>query len=143
MSVSSVAPGAASATTTNSILKDLKALEAALQKGDLSGAQTAFATFQKDLANSPGGTPGANTPAGKALAQLGAALQKGDLSGAQSAFAALVGGGRRHHRAHASGADSDGDNDGSGGSGGSGGSSQTAVQVPAQPSSAGLLNAQA
>jgi ribosomal protein S20 len=92
--------------------QDFKALQSALQSGDLSGAQQAFAAFQKDMpasaqaaqtaqANSAS-TP--NSQGAKDFQALQSALGSGDLSGAQQAFASLQkdlqsagSTGRRHH----------------------------------------------
>jgi hypothetical protein len=97
-------------------MQDFRALGSALQSGDLSSAQSAFATLQKDIQNSPrlqqlvGDT---STQAGKDFQALQSALQSGDLSSAQKAFASLqqdfqsmrqVSGaqvhGHRHHHPH-------------------------------------------
>jgi hypothetical protein len=67
---------------------DLAAIAKALQAGDLSRAQNAFATLTQDLGN----TSSQNAPAtpGADLAAIGNALQAGDLAGAQNAFATLM-----------------------------------------------------
>jgi outer membrane protein assembly factor BamD (BamD/ComL family) len=96
----------------------------ALQKGDLKGAQTAFAALQ---ANAPQGAPpqgaqGNATPS--PFAALATALQNGDLSAAQAAYAQIQQTrGHHNHRgaqgangappASAGSADNDGDHDGS------------------------------
>jgi hypothetical protein len=105
------AAGAASAYKQSA--SDFKALAQALQSGDLSGAQQAFAALQQD---SPwvsravaGATPSGATSDGSAspLQALGKALQSGDIAGAQQAFAAVQqarGGHHGHHHDAASGA---------------------------------------
>lgn len=113
------------------IKQDFNDLATALQSGDLSGAQQAFASLQQDSPQLARGLNNATDPMGKALGNLASALKSGDLSGAQKAFAALqqVAQGVRHghhHRADAAdlsggtsgatGTDSDGDNDNSSGS---------------------------
>ena len=74
--------------TTSNPFTDLAALGGALQSGDLTGAQNAFATLQQDMGNSSGQTTTA-TP-GMDLTSLGNALQSGDLTGARNAFATLM-----------------------------------------------------
>ena len=73
---------------------DFQQLAQALQSGDLSGAQQAFAALQQ--AGSSSGTQGQgsppsgqNNPLASDLSTLGQALQSGDLSSAQKAFATL------------------------------------------------------
>jgi hypothetical protein len=74
------------------IRSDFQALGKALQSGDLTAAQQAYATLQQDLpANQSSSTTG-NNP----LSAIGQALQSGDLTAAQQAFAAL----RGHHHGH-------------------------------------------
>jgi hypothetical protein len=99
--------------------QDFQNLASALQSGDLTGAQTAFAALQKfqqgrqTLSGQQGST--ATNPISTDFTALGTALQSGDISGAQSAFATLQkdvqslqqgqGGqrvaGHHHHRHHA------------------------------------------
>jgi len=78
--------------TTSNPFSDLAAVGSALQNGDLSGAQKAFATLQQDMGTSSGSTtatPGA-TPGGD-LTALGNALSgTGNLSDAQNAFNTLM-----------------------------------------------------
>jgi hypothetical protein len=78
----------------------MKALADALKDGDLSAAQSAFASLQKSL---PSGPPPDRTSSTSASSQgsnplqtLATALQSGDLAGAQAAFAAM----QQNHRAH-------------------------------------------
>ncbi len=56
----------------------------AMQSGDLSSAQAAYATL---VQNAP---PGATLQAGSPFAQLGKALLSGDMSAAQSAWSSMV-----------------------------------------------------
>src|ERR1039458_1235054 len=65
--------------------QDFKALQTALQAGDLSGAQQAFTTLQKDKPASSQAAQAANAPSQNSQG----ALTSGDVSGAQQAFAAL------------------------------------------------------
>jgi hypothetical protein len=78
------------------IKQDFQQLASALQSGNLSGAQSAYANIQQLLQGSQGSSAtntsststGSNTLQNDFLA-LGQALQSGDLSTAQSAFAQL------------------------------------------------------
>jgi len=96
--------------------QDFKALQSALQSGDLSGAQQAFATLQQDLPSSTQttkstATSSQTTPTAKDFQALQSALSSGDLSGAQQAFASLKqdlqSAGKAHkHQHHHSGSES-------------------------------------
>jgi len=98
--------------------QDFKSLADALQSGDLSGAQTAFASLlalfpsSSSLANSQTQSAGASSASSSSnctssitngLSALGQALQSSDLTGAQNDFSKLVqaiqsiGGGHHHH----------------------------------------------
>jgi len=87
-------------------------LDQALSSGDLSGAQSAYATLQSLAPKDGKGPPpgGADDPMAKDMAAVSSALQKGDLSAAQSAFATLKSDmaahkGHHHHKTQ----DADGD----------------------------------
>src|SRR5664280_393361 len=73
--------------------QDFKALQSALQSGDLTSAQQAFASLQKDRPNSTqaaattSNASGQNSPLANDFQALQTALQTGDISSAQSAFA--------------------------------------------------------
>jgi hypothetical protein len=91
-------------------MQDFQSLSQALQSGDLSSAQSAFATLQSNLTqNSSGPSPFSdpNSQASKDLAAVGTALKSGDVSGAQDAMATLqkdmkaARGGHHHHHAQA------------------------------------------
>jgi hypothetical protein len=77
--------------------QDFKALQTALQSGNLSAAQEAFASFQQSQPNNSSGitangaasTSGQNSQASNAFQSLQSALTAGNLSGAQQAFATL------------------------------------------------------
>jgi ribosomal protein S20 len=98
-------------------MQDFKGLANALQSGDISSAQSAFATVQNDLqsAQSNGKTSpllDQNTPVGKDFQTLQAALKSGDIKAAQDAFATLTQDMRKAHGHHnAKRADNDGDAD--------------------------------
>ncbi len=96
--------------------KDLNALKSALGSGNLSNAQAAFSTLEKDNPNfvrrmEAGNGAGQNNTVSSAFQSLQNALQSGDLNGAQSAFSsftqALSGAQKGHH--HRVDRDHDGD----------------------------------
>ena len=103
MSVSGVSstgnnPYAALSNVYKQKRQDFKALESAVQSGDLNGAQQALASFQQDIQNiqSARGTSSNNSagtysqnPAKNDFASLLSSVQSGDLTGAQSALASL------------------------------------------------------
>jgi hypothetical protein len=74
-------------------VQDFQSIGSALQSGDLSTAQSALATFQKDLqsnSQTSASQPfGKNRQANTDYQSLTSALQSGDLSGAQKAFSSL------------------------------------------------------
>jgi hypothetical protein len=81
------------------IRKHFAALKTSLKSGDLTAAQNAFATLQKDMqaigqaqssqqTAATTATP-ASSPLDTDLAAIGTALQNGDLQGAQTAFKTL------------------------------------------------------
>jgi len=85
--------------------QDFKALQSALQSGDLSGAQQAFSNFQQDAqSSSPAGKKTQNTQAVADFQSLQSALQSGDLNAAQKAFASwqhdLQSARQTHHHHH-------------------------------------------
>jgi hypothetical protein len=100
--------------------KEFEALAGALQSGDLTGAQNAFADLQKlQPSSSPANSAQTNGQGGGQLAAdfkaLGDALQKGDMDSARTAFAKLQQDAQsihhhRHHRHHASGTQDAGSN---------------------------------
>ena|SRR5271168_1733196 len=74
--------------------EDFDTLQSALQSGNISGAQSAFAAFLQDVqktAQTAGSASlfGPGTQASKDLQALGSALQSANLAGAQKAFATL------------------------------------------------------
>jgi hypothetical protein len=97
--------------------QDFRALQSALQSGNLSDAQSAFAAFQNDIQNGskdPGtlgnGTQQAQTA--KDLQALGDALKSGDVAAAQKAFATVKQDmqamrGQHHHGHHKAASDGD------------------------------------
>ena len=91
-----------------SVRQDFSGLTTSLASGDLTGAQTAFATLMQDLGNSSvqsGQQTGAASQLSTDLSTLGTALNSGagDLTAAQKALATLMQdlqAGALHHRHH-------------------------------------------
>jgi hypothetical protein len=81
-------------------------LAKAVNSGNLTGAQQAFAQLSQALGDSSGGSNNAGTsndPVAQALATIGQALQSGDIGSAQQALASLqqqTQGARGHHHHH-------------------------------------------
>jgi DNA-binding FadR family transcriptional regulator len=134
-------------------IQDFKSLNDALQSGDLTAAQTAFAAFQKDVQNSPQASRNSqlsdqNTQAAKDLQALQDALKSGDMSAAQQAFASLkqdLKAGHAHHGHHHRKVDNKNDGDADDNVQGSD-SSSTATDSDTAPSTAAssaTLDAQA
>jgi TolA-binding protein len=97
-------------TSINSQRKqDFQNLASALQSGDLSSAQKAFAQLQQDgpkvgqaqSSQNSNQSSGQNNP----FQALASALQSGDLSGAQQAFSQLQQSMKSHHHHHKQGAE--------------------------------------
>ena len=99
--------------------QDMQSLQAALQSGDLSGAQDAFTKIQDMQQQRANKGEGQNTQAGangsnpmkKDMDALQSALQSGNVQDAQSAFAQLqtdmkAKGGHHGHHHHQSSSDS-------------------------------------
>jgi hypothetical protein len=80
-----------------------------LTAGDLSAAQSDFATLQKDAPAATSTAAQSNSPIAQAFQQLSQDLQSGNLSGAQQDFSTIQqdvqahGGGHHHHSESASG----------------------------------------
>jgi outer membrane protein assembly factor BamD (BamD/ComL family) len=75
------------------VQSDFQALGKALQSGNLTVAQQAYATLQQDL---PASQSSSSATSSNPLSAVGQALQSGNLTAAQQAFAALKG----HHHGH-------------------------------------------
>ena len=110
-------------------MQDFKALQKALQSGDIDAAKKAFEAFQKDLQASATNSSKSNSKklrfdpdsqVGKDFQAVSDALSSGDITAAQTAFATFkkdlkasfqnhgaAGAGRAHHHHH----DDDGDAD--------------------------------
>ncbi|HTT23860.1 MAG TPA: hypothetical protein VMG82_33345 [Candidatus Sulfotelmatobacter sp.] len=69
------------------IQKEFQQLGEDLQSGDLSAAQSDFATLQQMTPPTSSSTSGSNNPAAQAFQQLASDLQSGNLSAAQQDYA--------------------------------------------------------
>jgi DNA-binding FadR family transcriptional regulator len=83
----------------NTMQQNFQALVQAIQSGNLSAAQQAYATLtqnaQTQTAN--GSSNGQINPFQQALASIGSALQSGNISGAQTAMNGLLQSMKAHH----------------------------------------------
>lgn len=131
---------------SNQRFQDFKALQTALQSGNVSDAQTAFASFQKDLQGATQGAGGSSSsnPQSQTATDIQAlsdALKSGDITKAQQAFATVKQDLKAAHAHHGHGhhkVDNDGDAD----DGGAKATGATATPVaPATDSTATILNA--
>ena len=98
MSVSAISSSSGLAPTAwqsqiGQVQSDFQALGKALQSGNLTVAQQAYATLQQDL---PASQSSSSATSSNPLSAVGQALQSGNLTAAQQAFAALKG----HHHGH-------------------------------------------
>jgi hypothetical protein len=75
-------------------------LVSAINSGDLSGAQQAFASLGQIQSSGQGPLANSKTPFAEALSQVGQALQSSDLKGAQQALSTLPPGLARLHGHH-------------------------------------------
>ena len=81
----------------NGMQQNFQALAQAVQAGNLSAAQQAYATLTQNM---PQGAPSANgaaDPFQQAISSIGGALQSGDMSGAQGSLQTLQQGMKSHH----------------------------------------------
>ncbi len=76
------------------VQSDFQALGKALQSGNLTVAQQAYATLQQDL---PASQSSSSATSSNPLSAVGQALQSGNLTAAQQAFTALRGHNHGHH----------------------------------------------
>jgi hypothetical protein len=103
VSSNSDASQADSLTNFQQIKSDFQTLASAIQSGNISSAQQAYAALQKDApalfqgASSQGGS---SDPLASALSSLGTALQSGSITSAQQALAALQQTVQGHHHHH-------------------------------------------
>jgi hypothetical protein len=98
-SVSSAAAGAPQQSNFAAIRQAFTQLTSALQSGDLTSAQSAYASLSQSGQASSG-------PFAQALSQIGDALQSGDVTKAKQALASLqqqFQAARGHHHHHAGG----------------------------------------
>jgi len=98
-------------------VQDFKSLQSALKSGNLSNAQQAFASLQKDmpeLAQAANGASSQTSQSSNPFLALQNALSSGNLPAAQQAFSTMqqsmqsagVGGAGRHHHHHGGSTDS-------------------------------------
>jgi len=92
MSISSIASSSVyQSSFTNpfqTVKKDFKNINSALQSGDLSAAQTAFSAFQTD-SSAINGNNNSSNPMSQDIQGLGSALKSGSLTDAQQAFSKI------------------------------------------------------
>ena len=103
MSISSISSAQTSyqpSSSQSAFRQDFGQLVSALNSGNLSGAQQAFATLSNLQRNGQGPGSNPNSPFSQALSQIGQALQNGDLGGAQQALASLQQARGGHHGHH-------------------------------------------
>lgn len=105
MSISSVSSNApVYQPPQNNVRQNFQQLSQALQSGDISSAQQAYASLIQALPNQGGngadGKAGQNNPFQQALQSIGSALQSGDIAGAQQALQTLQTQMKSHHGHH-------------------------------------------
>jgi hypothetical protein len=83
-------------TTQNAARQSFTQLVSALQSGDLSAAQNAYATFTQNA----GSQLDANSPFAQAINQIGQDLQSGNIGGAQQTLNSLQQSAGAHHAHH-------------------------------------------
>jgi hypothetical protein len=141
MSISSVSASQATLVPPGSqplteIKNDFQQLGQALQSGNLSSAQQAYATLSQLVSQNPppGGASGQKNPLSLALSQIGGALQSGNLAGAQQAFSALQSAAQAHGGQGGGAVGGAGGHGGGGGSGGGGSSSASSTTIVSETS---------
>src|SRR5690349_11494920 len=106
MSITSVSSNAAAyqPPQQNGMRQNFQQLTQAIQSGDLSSAQTAYASLIQALpnqgANAANGAAGQNNPFQQAIQSIGSALQSGNISGAQQALQAFQSQMKGAHHGH-------------------------------------------
>ncbi len=92
ISAASLSQYVLSTSNATQLQQTLLNLQSTLSSGDLTGAQSAFATLQKlnsNLATASGSSVSSNSQLSTDLTALGSALTAGDLATAKSAFATV------------------------------------------------------
>jgi hypothetical protein len=86
----------------NPFQQSFQSLIQAIQSGNLSGAQQAYAALTQSAPaqGANGASNGQNNPFQQGLAAIGSALQSGNISGAQSALQSLQQTMKAHHGHH-------------------------------------------
>jgi hypothetical protein len=90
-------------SSQNNFRQTFNQLVSAINSGDLSGAQQAFASLGQIQSSGQGPLANSKTPFAKALSQVGQALQSNDVKGAKQALSTLPPGQARlygHHGHH-------------------------------------------
>ncbi len=109
MAISGVSLGApTSFQNPNDPRQQFIQLAKAINSGDLTGAQQAYAVLSQTLgSNADNPSASSNDPVSQALAAIGQALQSGDIGAAQQALSSLqqAQGARGHHHHHGHRAD--------------------------------------
>jgi soluble cytochrome b562 len=106
VSISAISGQTLNASTTGSASTDFgqqfKQLADALDSGDLSDAQQAYADLSQLQDSGQGPSANSNSPLAKVLGQIGQSLQSGDLTGAQQSLQSFqqARGGHHHHGHH-------------------------------------------
>ena len=103
-SITSNAPAFQTNPPQNTVRQNFQQLSQSIQSGDLSVAQTAYASLIQNLPQQSAGN--GNNPFQQAIASIGSALQSGDISGAQQTLQTMqsqMKGMHHHHHHHASG----------------------------------------
>jgi soluble cytochrome b562 len=100
--VSSATPSYAANSQQSTMQQNFQDLVQALQSGNLSAAQQAYATLTQNAPaqGAAGSASGQSNPFQQAMASIGSALQSGNISGAQAAMQGLQQTMKAHHGHH-------------------------------------------
>ncbi len=92
----------------NTMQQNFQALVQAIQSGNLSAAQQAYATLSQSTPTQSGNgsSSGQTNPFRQALASIGSALQSGDIFSAQTAMNGMLQSMKAHHGHHHHGSQS-------------------------------------
>jgi len=106
--VSSSTPSIQPNSQQDAMRQNFQALTQALQSGNLTAAQQAYATLTQNMPSQASGDSSNDqtNPFQQALASIGSALQSGDISGAQTAMQNLTETMKAHKGHHHQGAQS-------------------------------------
>ncbi len=84
----------------NTMKQNFQALTQAIQSGNVTAAQQAYATLTQNMPGQGASSNGQADPFQQAIASIGSALQSGDISGAQTAMQNLTQTMKAHHGHH-------------------------------------------